>query len=179
MTAEEMLAMRGVARNAWSEDSYPYYCGKKGHSGQRATGIALGAVGVGLAVLGIPLALVAAKAFASKAEAMANGNSQMIGETNNLVRTVAAGLQMESQNRERAIQIEHSERVQSNPTVQSYIDLAAGAGAYSGSNSASDAQAAATLAANGYMSNPAVENFSFVRTIPYSQPQPCCGGCNG
>lgn len=58
MTAEEMLAMRGVARNAWSEDSYPYHCGKKGHSGQRATGIALGAVGVGLAVLGIPLALV-------------------------------------------------------------------------------------------------------------------------
>ena len=85
-----MLAMRGVAKNAWGEEeSRPCY--KRGHSGQRATGIALGAVGVGLAILGIPLALVAAKAFASKAEAMANGNSQMIGETNNLVRTVAQG----------------------------------------------------------------------------------------
>jgi hypothetical protein len=103
MTAEEMLAMRGVAKNAWGEEESRPYC-KRGHSGQRATGIALGAVGVGLAILGIPLALVAAKAFASKAEAMANGNSQMIGETNNLVRTVAAGLQMESQNRENAIQ---------------------------------------------------------------------------
>lgn len=91
MTAEEMLAMRGVAKNAWGEEeSRPCY--KRGHSGQRATGIALGAVGVGLAILGIPLALVAAKAFASKAEAVANGNSQMIGETNNLVRTVAARL---------------------------------------------------------------------------------------
>ena len=78
MTAEEMLAMRGVAKNAWGEEeSRPCY--KRGHSGQRATGIALGAVGVGLAILGIPLALVAAKAFASKAEAVANGNSQMIG----------------------------------------------------------------------------------------------------
>lgn len=175
-----MLAMRGVSKNSWGDEyGYSNYCGKRSHSGQRATGIALGAVGVGLAVLGIPLAIVAAKAYASKAEAMATGNAQMIGETNSLVRTVAAGLQMESQNRERSIQIEHSERVQSNPTVQSYIDLAAGAGAYSGSNAASDAQAAATasLAANGYLSNPAVENFSFVRTIPYSQPQPCCNSC--
>lgn len=41
MTAEEMLAMRGVAKNAWGEEeSRPYY--KRGHSGQRATGIALG-----------------------------------------------------------------------------------------------------------------------------------------
>lgn len=53
MTAEEMLAMRGVAKNAWGEEeSRPCY--KRGHSGQRATGIALGAVGVGLAILGIP-----------------------------------------------------------------------------------------------------------------------------
>lgn len=55
-----MLAMRGVAKNAWGEEeSRPCY--KRGHSGQRATGISLGAVGVGLAILGIPLALVAAK----------------------------------------------------------------------------------------------------------------------
>lgn len=37
MTAEEMLAMRGVAKNAWGEEeSRPCY--KRGHSGQRATG---------------------------------------------------------------------------------------------------------------------------------------------
>lgn len=173
MTAEEMLAMRGVVKNAWGEEeSRPCY--KRGHSGQRATGIALGAVGVGLAILGIPLALVAAKAFASKAEAVANGNSQMIGETNSLVRTVAAGLQMESQNRENAILMERKERVDSTPSVQSYIDLAVGAGAYSGSSA--NSQAAAT-AANVYANNPAMENFSFVRTIPYSQPQPCCTPC--
>ena len=173
MTAEEMLAMRGVAKNAWGEEeSSPCY--KRGYSGQRATGIALGAVGVGLAILGIPLALVAAKAFASKAEAVANGNSQMIGETNSLVRTVAAGLQMESQNRENAILMERKERVDSTPSVQSYIDLAVGAGAYSGSSA--NSQAAAT-AANVYANNPAMENFSFVRTIPYSQPQPCCTPC--
>lgn len=47
MTAEEMLAMRGVAKNAWGEEeSRPCY--KRGHSGQRATGIALGADSVGL-----------------------------------------------------------------------------------------------------------------------------------
>ena len=158
------------------------YYHRRGHSGQRATGIALGAVGTAAAVIGIPLALVAAKAMASKAEAMAEGNARMISESNHNIRLLTQGLADEVNARQNHINYERSERIQSNPTTQNYIDLAAGAGAYSGSGSSAGAQAQAAAAAlaaqnGGYGWNNAVENMSFVRTIPFSEPKPCCGGC--
>lgn len=185
MTAEELLAMRGVARNNWGDwDGCGYRGGydgyRRGHSGQRATGIALGAVGLGVAVIGLPLVAVLAKAFSGKAEAMAAGVANGVTETNNLVRMVAAGLQQESQNRERSIQIERNERVSSNPSLRNYIDIAAGAGAYSGATSNSQAQAAAAaFAANGAFGlNSAIESSNALRVMPVSAPQPCCNPCN-
>lgn len=175
--------MRGVMnRNGWGDYDEGYRCRgeyRRGHSGQRATGIAFGAAALGVTIIGLPLVAVIAKAFAGKAEAVAAGAAAGVAETNNLVRMVTAGLQRESENRERSIQIERSERISSNPTTKNYIDIAAGAGAYSGSTSASQAQAAAAaLAANGgFGLNGAVENFGALRVMPVSAPQPCCNPC--
>lgn len=162
MTAEEMLAMRGVSRNDWGGypqyECYPCNREKRGHSGQRATGIALGASALGITVLGLPLVVVLAKAFSGKAEAMAESAHSAVRDSNENIRLLTQGLAAEAASRQadfraersdRAIEIraERTERVQSNPTTQNYIDLAAGAGAYSGSGSNAAAQAAAAAAA--------------------------------
>lgn len=64
MTAEELLAIQNYSRH--------------GHSGQRATGIALAAGAAGIAIIGLPLVAWLGKAQADKAAAMAAGNQRDI-----------------------------------------------------------------------------------------------------
>lgn len=118
MTAEELLAIQNYSRH--------------GHSGQRATGIALAAGAVGIGLIGLPLVAWLGKAHADKAAAMAIGNQRDIDRL--------AQYQLAEQERQHSINLAGTKTI---------VDVAQGgatAGATAGASSASSASVDALLA---------------------------------
>lgn len=118
MTAEELLAIQTYSRH--------------GHSGQRATGIALAAGAAGIAIIGLPLVAWLGKAQADKAAAMARGNQRDIDRL--------AQYQLAEQERQHSINLAGTKTI---------VDVATGgatAGATAGATSTSNATLDALLA---------------------------------
>lgn len=184
MTAEEVLMMQGAGRGYGYGMPHEYYVKdhKDRHSGQRATAIAFGAAAIGLSVIGLPLVAALAKSYSGRAEAMATGAYNAIAQNSENIRLLTTGLANEANARQIDIRTERSERLQSNPTVQSYIDLAAGAGAYSGSGANSASEAASTAAALALQSGSYGRSGQVCPTpvALYQPAMPCsCNTCNG
>jgi len=160
MTAEELLAMRGVSRNTFGDcecGCYPRTIveNRRGHSGQRATGIALGAAALAAALVVGWGVNQASKARMRAAEQAASGNMKAI-------EMVASTLAQERGSRENW-QNQHA------PTLTQYVDVRAGAGAMS------TAEAISALL-NGDRNNGQV----CPRPVALYQPaMPCrCNTCN-
>ncbi len=133
--------MRGVSRNTFGDyesvGCYPRTIieNKRDHSGQRATGIALGAAALGVAfVIGWGVNQ-ASKARMRAAEQAAAGNTKAL-------EIVATTLAQERSSRE-TWQNQHA------PTLTQYVDVRAGAGAGAGSNAISTAEAVAAILNGG------------------------------
>lgn len=118
MTAEELLAIQ----------SYSH----RGHSGQRATGIALAAGAAGIAIIGLPLVAWLGKANADKAAAIALSNQRDIDRL--------ASFQMAETERQHSINLSGTKTI---------VDVATGgatAGATAGASASSNATLEALLA---------------------------------
>lgn len=153
MTAEEILAIQNYSRH--------------GHSGQRATGIALAAGAAGIAIIGLPLVAWLGKANADKAVAMAAGNQRDIDRL--------AAFQMAETERQHSINLAGTKTI---------VDVATGgatAGATAGASATSNATLDALLAliaGNGTSRNGQVCPQPVALYTPAQPYNPCGCPCN-
>lgn len=158
MTAEEMMAMKAMSEGT-DMSSYEHFM-IADKSSKRASATSIAAITIGSAAF---LAGVGAWVFGGVYASQAKKSTER--EIDRLAAIALA---------------ERQERVGCQNIVQkTIVDVAQGSFAGAGANAT--AQAMAALLNNGNSFNNAVENMSFVRTIPYAQPQACCNpcGCNG
>ncbi|MGL5732316.1 MAG: hypothetical protein ACRCX5_14500 [Bacteroidales bacterium] len=158
MTAEDIMAMKAMSEGT-DMSSYEHFM-IADKSGKRASGTSIAAITIGSAAL---LTGIGAWIFGPVMASQARKSTER-----EIDRLAAFTLS------------ERQERVGNQNIVQkTIVDVAQGSFAGAGANANATAQALAALINGGNGFNNAVENMSFVRTIPYSQPSPCCQPCCG
>jgi len=142
----------------------------KGHSGQRATGIALGASALGIAVFG-GIAIAAGMNAASKARLRAAENA--VAGSNRAIDILAQNALTERQSRE-TWQNYHA------PSIRQYVDVSTSAGAGAGAGAGANAIATAALLNGNNGINSAVGGCSYLRVARVSGSHLCgCDTCEG